>query len=73
MNHGNSMPSLASLPAVPVPRLLRLDEQGGLRLNLSVSDFLPGGAPGRQAGAAGDDRWAVEYLEVEVTGRAEGD
>jgi hypothetical protein len=41
-------------------RLLRLDDQGGLHVNLSVGDDLRGGG-----------KWTIEYLELEVGGRAE--
>jgi hypothetical protein len=49
-------------------RLLRLDAEGGLHLNLSLSS-IPGGGRGA-AEAPRDDKWAVEYLELEVSGRA---
>lgn len=55
------------------PRLLGLDAEGGLRLNVTVSDLLQRGNAEPVAGPAGDDRWAIEYLELEVTGRAEGE
>jgi hypothetical protein len=49
--------------------LLNLDEQGGLHLNLAISDTLPQGGTG--AGELSvDDRWVIEYLELEVTGHA---
>jgi hypothetical protein len=48
-------------------RLLRLDDHGGLRLNLSVSEPLGGG--GLDLGGLSQDRtWAIEYIELEVSG-----
>jgi hypothetical protein len=55
-------------PAEPVrveiadPRLLRLDEQGGLHLNVKV------GLAGMQSS---DARWKIESLSLEVVGRTE--
>jgi hypothetical protein len=46
-------------------RLLHLDEEGGVRLNFTVGDL----AAGKKA--LGDDKWAIEYIELEVTGRSE--
>jgi hypothetical protein len=49
-------------------RLLRLDDDGGLHLNLDISAPLGG----QQAGALGvNQKWTIEYLELEVVGRAE--
>jgi hypothetical protein len=60
-------------PADPIrvaltdPRLLRLDDKGGLHLNLDISAPIKGGdtedknAPGRE--------WKIEYIELEVSGR----
>jgi hypothetical protein len=45
-------------------RLLRLDEDGGLHLNLSVSEP----AEGNAIGALSEDKWTIDYLEVEITG-----
>jgi hypothetical protein len=50
--------------------LLRLDDQGGLQLNLKLSDSLQA-HPGGRGGGAEDDAWKIEYLELEVKGRAE--
>ena len=47
-------------------QFLRPDAAGGLHL-----DFTVGAAPG--AGGSGDERWAIEYLELEVTGRTPED
>jgi hypothetical protein len=64
----------ADSPADPVrvdlteARLLRLDEEGGLHVNVAVSE-LAGEVKGRTARP--EDRWQVEYLELEVTGRAD--
>jgi hypothetical protein len=49
-------------------RLLRLDEAGGVRVNFTVSDLPAGGKR-----STGDDKWAIEYLELEVTGRVTDD
>jgi hypothetical protein len=49
-------------------RLLRLDEDGGLHLNLDVGAAL-GGAVGQRA-SRGNEKWTIEYLELEVSGRA---
>jgi hypothetical protein len=48
--------------------LLQLDSDGGLHLNLHVGDMLKG-----KSGAAGgeNEKWAIHYLELEVSGRAE--
>jgi hypothetical protein len=53
-------------------RLLRLDEQGGLHLNVSVSDVPKGGGAG-QRGVQSEEKWTIEYLELEVGGRAAAD
>jgi hypothetical protein len=45
------------------PRLLRLDEQGGLHLKLNIND------PPRTGLAA--QKWRIEYIDLEVIGRAE--
>jgi hypothetical protein len=45
-------------------RLLRLDDEGGLHLNLDVSKPLG-------SGPRGNEKWTIEYLELEVIGRAE--
>jgi hypothetical protein len=50
------------------PRLLRLDEEGGLHLNLAVGATL-GGEAGRRV-SRGNEKWTIEYLELEVSGRA---
>jgi hypothetical protein len=50
-------------------RFLHLDEEGGLHLNLDVSALLRRGGGGKNQK---EDKWAIDYLEVEVTGRREG-
>ena len=48
-------------------RLLRLDAEGGLHLNVSLT----GPPPARGKAAAGgpaNEKWTIEYLEVEVAG-----
>lgn len=50
-------------------RLLRPDEEGGLHVHVAVSELLGG----REAGPGTlrvNERWTVEYLELEVVGRA---
>ena len=51
-------------------RLLRLDAEGGLRLNLSLGDPPQGDGAGVKET---DEKWTIEYLEVEVTGAATAD
>ncbi len=53
---------------ITAARLLALDDEGGLHLNLAVSDLLAGAA--RRADPRVEDKWTIEYLELEVTGRA---
>jgi hypothetical protein len=51
-------------------RLLQLDAQGGLLVNVSLSDTPKSG--GKAPGAAQVARkWSIEYLELEVSGQAE--
>jgi hypothetical protein len=48
--------------------LLRLDERGGLHLNVSISE------PSRRAGAFDTgERWSIRYLELEVVGTTKGE
>lgn len=49
-------------------RFLQPDEQGGLHLNLSISGSLATGAESDQS-SEGVQKWTIEYLELEVTGR----
>jgi hypothetical protein len=53
-------------------RLLRLDAEGGLHLNLTVSEPLKGPAPGNKF-RPGEAKWTIEYLELEVSGRTRGE
>ncbi len=53
-------------------RFLRLDRDGGLLLNVAVSDPLAGGAARNQPPPP-PEKWVIEYLELEVTGRVEED
>jgi hypothetical protein len=48
-------------------RLLRLDEQGGMHLNLSISDELRGA--GTRDVRDVDQKWKIEDLELEAVGR----
>jgi hypothetical protein len=48
--------------------LLKLDGKGGLHLKLAISDLLKGA--GDSQAAKGADQWSIEYLELEVHGRA---
>jgi hypothetical protein len=51
-------------------RLLRPDGEGGLHLNVALS--APPRDEGSRPGARGaGEKWTIEYLELEVTGRAE--
>jgi hypothetical protein len=45
-------------------RLLRPDDEGGLHLNLDISAPLG-------SGPRGNEKWTIEYLELEVVGRTE--
>jgi hypothetical protein len=54
---------------------LRLDAEGGLHLNLTISDPLPGAGmrqndPSRAAIMQLTEKWIIDYLELEVGGRA---
>ena len=51
------------------PRLLRLDGEGGLHVNVSVSGDLGAGAADPRDPHA-NPKWMIEYLELEVSGRA---
>jgi hypothetical protein len=48
--------------------LLRLDEDGGLHLNIHISELLKA-----QSGlaAGGSEKWKIHYLDLEITGRME--
>jgi hypothetical protein len=48
--------------------LLKLDGEGGLHLNLAMSDLLKGAGQGSTA--KGIDKWTIEYVELEIYGRA---
>src|SRR5262249_11375887 len=48
-------------------RLLRPDSEGGLHVNLTVSETFDGGAMSGDSDRS--ERWTIEYLELEVTGR----
>jgi hypothetical protein len=50
-------------------RFLHVDEQGGLHINLSVRGEPNGGA--RPQDAQSDGKWTIEYVELEIIGRAE--
>src|SRR5262249_53284630 len=49
-------------------RCLRLDADGGLHLNVSVSDYPKAGKKGPEAWPH-DEKWTIEYLELEVSGK----
>jgi hypothetical protein len=49
------------------PRLLQLDEEGSLHVNVAVSELLAGESKGKNTRP--EEKWQVEYLELEVTGR----
>jgi hypothetical protein len=51
------------------PRWLRLDPEGGLHLSVAISDPTNENAPGRRVSQV-EEKWTIEYLELEVTGRA---
>jgi hypothetical protein len=50
------------------PRLLRLDSDGGLHVQLSIGGTPQVGTSQARAGLA-PERWTIHYLELEVTGR----
>jgi hypothetical protein len=52
------------------PRFLRLDEQGGLHLMLSVSDS-PRAGKAKPGPAPAGEKWTIEYLELEVVGQTQ--
>jgi hypothetical protein len=47
-------------------RLLWLDEEGGLHLNVALSGMLKG--EGGSRATTRDEKWIIQYLEIEVTG-----
>jgi hypothetical protein len=51
-------------------RFLALDAEGGLRLDLAISDPLAAVPDGKRPATLGD-KWTIEYLELEVTGRSQ--
>jgi hypothetical protein len=51
-------------------RFLGLDPEGGLRIELAISDPL-GGGDGRRNQPATAEKWTIEYIELEVVGRSE--
>lgn len=53
------------------PRVLHLDEEGGLHLNLNIRGEAQGVMPREQVGRLGE-KWTIGYLELEVTGTANG-
>jgi hypothetical protein len=53
------------------PRLLRLDDQGGVHLHLSISEELQGAGP--KDAREVDQKWKIEDLELEVVGKWNGE
>ena len=53
-------------------RALRLDREGGLNLNLNLSDSLQNGLKG-PGDFQPDEKWTIEYLEMEIVGTATSD
>jgi hypothetical protein len=51
-------------------RYLGLDADGGLRLDLTISDPLAA-VEGKRTATALGEKWTIEYLELEVTGRSQ--
>jgi hypothetical protein len=49
-------------------RQLRLDEEGGLHLRLSIGDP-SGGAGGGRRTSREQEKWTIEYVELEVSGQ----
>jgi hypothetical protein len=52
-------------------RLLRLDDQGGLHLNLNIGGRHENASPREQLRRL-NEKWTLDYLELEITGHAEG-
>jgi len=50
------------------PRLLHLDADGGLHLHVSISDRLSKEGKGEKGAVPGNEKWTIEYLELEVDG-----
>ena len=50
------------------PRLLRLDADGGVHIFLSLSDEI-----GKPEAQQGNEKWTIEFLELEITGTVTGD
>ena len=53
---------------IPDPRWLRPDDDGGLHLDVDVSDLL-GRGPESSGKSQKAEEWTIEYLELEVTGQ----
>jgi hypothetical protein len=51
-------------------RLLHLDNQGGLHVNLTISDMMKG-REGQMDARLVEEKWRIEDISLEVTGRAE--
>jgi hypothetical protein len=51
-------------------RFLRLDDDGGLHVRFAVSAPLSGSGAGK-SNAGSTDKWILDYVELEVLGRAE--
>jgi hypothetical protein len=51
--------------------LLRPDEQGGLHLEVSLGEPTQGGDAAKGKSLQSGEKWVIEYLELEVVGRAE--
>ena len=49
------------------PRVLHLDDDGGLHLNLKIRDAGPDVLPNQELGRLGE-KWTIDYLELEVSG-----
>jgi hypothetical protein len=49
-------------------RTLRLDKEGGLHINLSISDSLRNGQAATSPSGT-DEKWLIDFVELEVTGR----
>jgi hypothetical protein len=51
------------------PDLLKLDNQGGLMLRLTISELFSKAGDGSRVDGSAEVQWHLEYVELEITGR----
>jgi hypothetical protein len=66
--HGVDSPLDPIRVEITEARLLRPDADGGLHLDVALSDR-PGGAEAAPGAPRNMQKWTIEYLELEVVGR----